>query len=338
MKYVSKGATHLHTTYSDGTGTIKQIAEAAKKAGLEWIMITDHNNLAGLGEEGWYDGVAVIVGEEISPPDGDHYLAFDIQKPVSEKLSPAEFINEVNEQGGFGFIAHPDENINRKNGFKPLRWSDWNLNGFRGLEIWNYTADWVDHYDSERSLYYYLFRNRILKGPTGNVLEWWDKLNAENNEILPAIGSLDTHAMKHSFVKIFPYYDSFKTVTNYLYLDEKLSASFVEAKKQIYNALKSGNNLIINRIWSSKSDNISINISNDEIKAFPGDSIAFNSGNKLFVKLPRTGNIRIIHDGQVLRDLYTREFQMGELKKGKYRIEVYYKSRPWAFSNPISVE
>ncbi len=53
MKTTCKGAIHIHTTHSDGTSTIKEIAKAAKKAGLEWIIITDHNNLKGLREEGW---------------------------------------------------------------------------------------------------------------------------------------------------------------------------------------------------------------------------------------------------------------------------------------------
>ena len=236
MKNTSKGAIHIHTTYSDGTSTIKQIAKAAKKAGLEWIIITDHNNLTGLIEEGWYDGVAVIVGEEISPDLSNHYLAFDIKETISEKLHPQEFINEVNKQGGFGFIAHPDESTNRKNRFPPLSWKDWDIKGFQGIEIWNYLSDWGDKYEPKRGLYDCFFRNHILTGATSKVLNWWDNLNNENAEVFPAIGSLDAHALKYFFfkklfLKIFPYEDSFKTITNYIYLEEKLSPSFIDAKK-----------------------------------------------------------------------------------------------------------
>jgi len=338
MKHFSKGATHIHTTHSDGTGSIRQIAKDAAKAGLDWIIITDHNNMFGFQEEGWYDGVAVIVGEEISPHHGDHYLAFDITQSISCDSSPSEFIGEVNKQGGFGFIAHPDENQNRKNGYRPLRWSDWDIDGFNGLEIWNYTADWVDQYDPARALYYFLFRDRVIKGPTQNVLSWWDNLNSQNEHVVPAIGSLDAHALKRSFVKIFPYQDMFKTITNFVYHDEKLSSDFDEAKKQVHNSLKNGNNLIINRIWSAKSDEIIYYISNKQEKAFSGSIIALNPENKMSVKLPKTGNIKIIHDGKVVRDITACEFQMGDLKPGKYRMEVYYKNRPWIFSNPIIVK
>jgi len=343
MKNTSKGAIHIHTNYSDGTSTIKQIVRAAKKAGLEWIIITDHNNLTGLKEEGWYDGVAVIVGEEISPKLGDHYLAFDITQAISEKLHPQEFINEVNNQGGFGFIAHPDESSNRKHKLPPLKWTDWDVNNFQGLEIWNYLSDWGDNCDPKKGLYNYVFRHQMLKGPTQKVLNWWDKLNNKNAEIFPAIGSLDAHALKHYwfkklYLKIFPYKDCFKTITNYVYLEEKLSPNFNKAKKQIYDAVRFGNNLIINRIWSKKSDEISFYIENNSKKAFSGDKISLNEENILTVKLPKIGNIRILNNGKVIRDVNTYEFQMSDLKTGKYRLEVRYKNRPWIFSNPIIVE
>ncbi len=340
MKYTSKGAIHIHTTYSDGTGTIKQIAKAAKKAGLEWIIITDHNNLSGLDKEGWYDGVAVIVGEEISPKLSDHYLAFDIKETISENKHPQEYINEVNKQGGFGFIAHPDESETRKHNQSPLKWTDWNIKGFQGIEIWNYLSDWGDQYNPKHKLYDYLFRNHILKGPTLKVLNWWDNLNNENAHIIPAIGSIDAHALKYYIfkmfsLKIFPYYDSFKTITNYIYLDEKLSPDFVAAKRQIYNALKSGNNLIVNRIWSKKSDKISFYIKNNKHKFYSGEKISSNEKNTLIVKLPEKANIRILHNGKIIKDIYASELQTDDLKSGKYRLEANYKNKPWVFSNPI---
>jgi len=287
--------------------------------------------------------VAVIVGEEISPPLSDHYLAFDINQTISENIPPQEFINEVNKQEGFGFIAHPDESRNRKHKLPPLIWTDWNVKDFQGLEIWNYLSDWGDEYDPKRGLYNYIFRNHMLKGPTPKVLDWWDKLNSGNPKIFPAIGSLDAHALKYCylktfFIKIFPYEDCFKTITNYIYLEEKLSTSFNDAKKQIYNAIKSGNNLIINRVWSKKSDEISFYIKNEEKKAFSGDKITLNKENILTVKLPKIGNIKILHNGKAVRNVNTYEFQMSDLKTGKYRLEVRYKGRPWIFSNPIIIE
>ena len=44
---------HMHTRYSDGSGTHKDIAEAAMQTGLDAVIVTDHNVLV-LGVEGYY--------------------------------------------------------------------------------------------------------------------------------------------------------------------------------------------------------------------------------------------------------------------------------------------
>ncbi len=44
---------HMHTRYSDGSGTHKDIAHAAIKSGLDAVIVTDHNVLV-QGMEGYY--------------------------------------------------------------------------------------------------------------------------------------------------------------------------------------------------------------------------------------------------------------------------------------------
>ena len=64
-----KGAVHIHTRYSDGSGGMGEIIEAAQRAGLDFIVISDHNKLDAKydGWEGWHDGVLVIAGAEVTP-------------------------------------------------------------------------------------------------------------------------------------------------------------------------------------------------------------------------------------------------------------------------------
>lgn len=60
---------HIHSTYSDGTKTPKEIVEMAKKKGLKAISITDHDTVDGLieGEKYAKDcGIEFIKGIEIS--------------------------------------------------------------------------------------------------------------------------------------------------------------------------------------------------------------------------------------------------------------------------------
>ena len=44
---------HMHTRYSDGSGTHRYIATAALKAGVDVVIVTDHNVLVN-GFEGYY--------------------------------------------------------------------------------------------------------------------------------------------------------------------------------------------------------------------------------------------------------------------------------------------
>ena len=36
---------HLHSLYSDGTGTVPEIARAAHRAGVDVVLLTDHDTL-----------------------------------------------------------------------------------------------------------------------------------------------------------------------------------------------------------------------------------------------------------------------------------------------------
>ena len=74
---------HMHTRYSDGSGTHKDIAAAALKAGVDAVIVTDHNVLV-QGFEGYYKEktkkILMLIGEELHDqardPQKDHLLVF----------------------------------------------------------------------------------------------------------------------------------------------------------------------------------------------------------------------------------------------------------------------
>jgi 3',5'-nucleoside bisphosphate phosphatase len=81
---------HIHTNHSDGYYSPGQIVLKAKKAGLDVISITDHDNLNGIPEavEAAKElGVEVIPGVEISSDLGDrevHILAYFVEQNNQE--------------------------------------------------------------------------------------------------------------------------------------------------------------------------------------------------------------------------------------------------------------
>ena len=72
---VVRGAYHVHSSRSDGTGTVGEIAAAAGRAGLTFVIVTDHGDGTRMPDPPQYlDGVLVIDAVEVSAVGG-HVVA-----------------------------------------------------------------------------------------------------------------------------------------------------------------------------------------------------------------------------------------------------------------------
>ena len=80
-KYDYRGVIHCHSTYSDGTGDMEEIAKAANDAGLDFVLMTDHDQMKPVedGQEKWAGSSLIICGTEITP-DKNHYIVFGDKK------------------------------------------------------------------------------------------------------------------------------------------------------------------------------------------------------------------------------------------------------------------
>ena len=343
------GAIHIHSLFSDGTGDLKTIVKAAKKAGLDWIIVTDHNTID--IEEGIFDGVYVIRGEEVSPHSENHYLVFGTNEVIEPCDNPQIYVDKVRELGGFGFAAHPDEGITvdkngncvpRKNSNHCIPWTNKNVKP-DGVEIWNWFSNWADSYDDTSLLtkaYSFFFKHKIVKNPSPLTLGWWDSLNNERENIVPALGGVDAHALliKDYFIPlyIFPYSTCFKTINNIINLKEPLSEDFNEAKKQILSAVINGNNIIINK--RILKDIPEFSISDGSNIAYCGESINVDENTILKIKLNKKIDIKILLNGKEIFETQDKICTIQIKEKGKYRAEFFYKGRGFAYTNPIVVK
>jgi len=189
---IARGVVHVHTTRSDGSGTVDEVAAAAARAGVQFIVLTDHGDgtrppLA----PAYRSGVLCIDAVEISV-DGGHYLALGLgQAPYRLAGEPADVIADVRRLGGFGFAAHPDSS-------KPaLAWQNWTA-PFDGLEWFNLDFEWRDDGTPTlaRALLYYPVRPVPALGSLANrqshMLDRWAKL-AHDRRIV-GIAGVDAHA------------------------------------------------------------------------------------------------------------------------------------------------
>jgi hypothetical protein len=130
------GVLHIHSSRSDGRGTPEQIAHEAARAGLKFIVITDHGDATRTPDPPVYhEGVLCLDGVEISTSAG-HYIAIDMPAaPYPLAGEARDVVDDVRRLGGFGIVAHPDSP-------KPeLRWREWTA-PFDGLEVFNLDTSW----------------------------------------------------------------------------------------------------------------------------------------------------------------------------------------------------
>lgn len=108
---------HLHesTCSSDSKMTLEEIIATARERGLDAVCITDHDSM-GLREYAaeYSDrtGFPIFVGIEFFSLQGD-ITAWGIEDYPGCRVDAQDFINHVNEAGGFCVSCHPFRNNNR---------------------------------------------------------------------------------------------------------------------------------------------------------------------------------------------------------------------------------
>ncbi|MFZ4413381.1 MAG: CehA/McbA family metallohydrolase [Bacteroidales bacterium] len=131
------GDNHLHSTFSDGTGTVSENIAAGYNLGLSFLTATDHNSISQNNDvnlaNSTYDDFLAILGEEITT--SCHILAYNISslRPWNNTTyTYQQLIDSIradNNAEGVAYLAHPYHTT--------LYWRDWTVSGYTGIEVWN---------------------------------------------------------------------------------------------------------------------------------------------------------------------------------------------------------
>ncbi len=98
---------HCHTYHSpDSLTPIDKLIAAARRHGMDRIVVTDHNCLAGALEAHAAAPELVIVGEEVQTTEGE-FLAAYVTREVPKGLEPMEALKRLRDQGAFISVSHP---------------------------------------------------------------------------------------------------------------------------------------------------------------------------------------------------------------------------------------
>lgn len=332
---------HLHSLYSDGTGTVREIARAARRAGADVVLLTDHDTLEARerGEEGWHRGVLVLVGEEVSPRGGDHYLAFGIDETIDHAgLDAAGICRAVRDRGGFGFAAHPwSRGSQRFSRARPMPFSDLACDALDGIELWSFANDTGERIASLREAARFLATpGRVLDHPPPENLREWDRLCRERRVV--ALGGLDAHQYGKRIGPVVPlrtmaYRRSFRHIRTHVLADEALTGDVERDRELVYAPLHAGRCYIaVDSVAPARGFHF-------EASDLPMGAEAPAGRRTLTVRAPLPARLRLLRDGEEVGTASGTSLELDVEEPGVYRAEAYRhahgRERTWVLSNPI---
>jgi hypothetical protein len=359
---------HMHTPYSDGEWYHAQIAEAALRAGLDVICVTDHNVWV-KGPERYYekDGapgkpggrVLVLVGEEVHDqardPQKNHLLVYGADRELARYApEPQVLLDAAREAGALTFCAHPVDPAAPVFHEADLSWVSWEVSGFTGLEIWNYMSEFKSRLTSRaNAVRHALNPEQGINGPFPETLAKWDALTTAGRRVV-GIGNADAHGTTHTLggLKrvIFPYEFLFRAVNTHILTETPLTGDLAADKRLALGALAQGH-CFVGYDGAAPTKGFRFTANSERGNALMGDEVVNKNGVTLQIAAPvpvrgsstRT-TLRLICNGKEIvrrenQSHYTHLVPAGQT--GVFRVEAHCpfqgRTRGWIFSNPIYV-
>ena len=344
-----RGAFHVHTTRSDGSGDTRAVARAAQDAGLQFVVMTDHGDgTRPVDKPEYVEGVLCVDAVEIST-NGGHYIALDAAAspyPLGGESRAA--VEDVARLGGFGIAAHPGS------ARRELAWTDWGL-PVDGVEWLNADSEWRDEsrWRLTRSVAAYPFRPAaalasLLDRPQ-STLSQWDAV-ARSRRVLGIAGH-DAHGgvgarieqpTSRRRIHVPSYNASFRAFSTRVELDRPFTGGADADSRMLFEAFRRGSFYTsIDAIATASTLEFTGQTAEGRARQgslLPGEGPA---SFKARAAVPTGATMVAFRDGVELarRNGGTLEFESRDL--GAYRVEVHVAGAPgdppvpWIVSNPV---
>lgn len=361
LGYRWDGAFHVHSERSDGAGTVEEIAAAAAAAGLDFVVLTDHNPIGENGRPapGWYGDVLVIVGEELSTREG-HLVALGLE-PHGYRLAPrARYaVGDVEELGGWVIAAHPFHGKVPWNG-------GWGLP--EGLEVVSLTDRWSNLSPSRRAAVIALWpfaddyaAIRLLARPAPS-LATFDRLTAlsADGADTPSaprprvmVGAADAHGAVGALP--WPGYEgTFRAVQTAVWAPLPPGERPAdESERLVLEGLRRGRAAtVVAAVGTAPDFSFTARRRAAGVTRWvaPGEMAPAERGPwrlRIDMGSPGPYELVLVRDGEVLDSSVAEPLEVDVDRPGTYRAEVYRAratagagqrgSTPWIISNPIYV-
>ena len=342
------GAWHVHSSRSDGSGSVEEIARAAAGAGLDFVVLTDHGDGTRPSDPARYlHDVLVIDAVEINTESG-HLVALDLQGPSSFPLAGdvRDVLDDIHRLGGWAVAAHPDSP--RQN----LRWRG-QLTGMDGVEWLNVDSEWRSHTATEIAA---TALRSSIRGPEaiGSLFRAPSSGLARLDAIQRArpvagLAAVDAHARLgaddaawgRAASLPFPSYDAlFRTVVQAVPLAGPRSRAAAIDARAILDGLRAGRSYSVVRAFVELFPSIEFSVTtslNERIGM--GEHVPPGTGGVIIAGIPGMPSSRVdlVRDGRVVKSGPGRVEFDAPGTPAVYRVEAYVTGHrvPWLVTNSI---
>ncbi len=335
------GIIHVHSVRSDGRGTLDEIADAAARAGLKFVVMTDHGDATRAPEPPVYrHGVLCFDAVEIST-SGGHYIAMDMPaSPYPLGGEARDVVEDVKRLGGFGIVAHPDSPKD------DLRWHDWTA-PFDAIEVVNLDTAWRraagPQWRTRLRLVERLFSYPVRPAESiaslvqpSTALEQWAAIAARRRVV--TLSGADAHSLLPSYLALF------RTLSVHVRPERALTGEADVDARIVVRAIREGH--VYSAIDGAASPpSFEMTGTNGHGTVHAGDEIAAGGPLTLHVRSNAPPSFTTtVWNGTTIAsgDHHEQDFSV-ELPEGAgvYRVETQATGQlpgvPWIISNPIYV-
>ena len=372
-----KGVFHMHSYWShDSRGVLNEILPAAKKAGYNFLFLSDHSHSKldtfPRSYHGVYDDIVFEAGTE----GGKSLMVTPMRSTVVDwSRDESVVINDLVSNDGLVIYVHTE---------KP---HDWSNPDYQAMEIYNIHTDYLDGNDGFFSIIFNLLFNksdyhhwvfRELYDDQVEILSNWDSLN--KNRRIVGVAGVDAHnnqnyrarymddgkvewvgpnadrielvepGLKENIFlpdtnvngwafkwEVDPYFISFNHVANHVFSDTLTNYG-------IKNNLVAGHAFISFQSLAKADGFQYFTIDSDNyVNAIMGDSVSVESVSKIKAVSPFPVQFQLVKDGEVVDEVdnvYDYEFKPDN-SRGNYRIvaKLFLDDAwvSWVFTNQIYI-
>lgn len=344
---------HMHTPYSDGEAYHAEIAEAALRAGLDVVLVTDHNVwVDGPARYYAHDGkrVLLLVGEEVHDqtrqPQKNHLLVFGAEQELAQHAAqPQALLNAAADVGALTFLAHPVDPPAPLVGESDLSWVSWEVTNYTGLELWNYMTSFKALMTSRTAALRYAYNPELgMTAPFAEALEQWDRLTTAGRRVV-AIGNSDAHGTEYRAAGlrrvIFPYEFLFRQVNTHLLSEAAPNGDYAHDRALVFDALAKGN-CFVAYDGAAPTRGFRFSATHERGTALMGDDVNNRHGVTMQVASPAPASLRLLRNGTEVGRWDNQTHALVQIPAGEtgvYRVEAHLnysgRLRGWVYTNPI---